>query len=279
MENILLPTDFSDVSINSFLYALEYAKKTNARIIVFHAFDENTDVPDNVAKIYKDIDVQNFRSKKETFLPFEEILKEKSVLDVKIKYVVKEGAFLETFRKYITKREDKIDLVVMGTRISNDHLFELFTESNTVTILDEINKPVIVVPSLAKLDNELKNILFLVDYKEDEKEPLEDLIAQLKYFEAKLHVVHFDLAHGESIVPLMDRFKDSLKTHNFNNVEFKTIDSIDIKNSLLTYCKENKIDIVYLINHKRNFYQRLFTYSLTEDLIKNINTPVMAIYR
>lgn len=279
MENILFPTDFSEVSMNAFLYALEYAKKMNAKIIVFHSFDLDVEAQGHVAEVYKELDIKNFRSKKEAFPPFEEIVAKKQWHDIKIKYVVREGSFLETFTQYVAKREDKIDLVVMGTQLAKNRLFELFTESNTVKILDDINKPVIVVPSHSEFDGTLNNILFLVDYREDEKEPLEDLTSQLKQFKAKLHVVHFDLAHGDSIVPLMDRFKASLKIHDFHNVTFKTIDSIDIKNSLLQYCTENQIDIVYLINHRRNFYQRLFTYSLAEDLIKNINTPVMAIYR
>ncbi|EDM44490.1 putative universal stress protein UspA [unidentified eubacterium SCB49] len=279
MENILFPTDFSDVSMNAFLYALEYAQKTEAKIIVFHAFQEEAEASKQEQKIYEKIDIQNFRNKKETFPPFEKLISKKGYNDVKVKYVVREGAFLETFKQYVFKREDKIDLVVMGTQVSKNHLFELFTESNTVTILDEINKPVIVVPSEAVFDGRLDNIMFLVDYNDDEKEPLEDLIKQSKQFNSKLHVVHFDLAHGASIVPLMDRFKNSLENQNFKNVTYKTIDSINLKQSLLEYCNDNKIDIVYLINHRRNFYQRMFTYSLAEDLIKNINTPIMAIYR
>ncbi|MGP1990853.1 universal stress protein [Zobellia laminariae] len=279
MDCILFPTDFSEVSMNAFLYAVEYAKKTEKKIIVFHAYNLETETTEVEQELYEKVDIQSFRNKKETFPPFEKILKENKVDSLKVKYVVREGDFIDTFTQYIGKREDKIDVVVMGTQISKSGLFQLFTETSTLKILDEINKPVVVVPGHARFDGDLDNILFLVDYQEDEKEPLEDLINESKSFKAKLHVVHFDLAHGDSIVPMMDRFKASLKNHDVSNVTFKTIDSIDIKKSLLDYCIENEIDMVCLINHKRNFYQRLFTYSLTEDLIRNINTPVMAIYR
>ena len=279
MESILFPTDFSEVSMNAFLYAVDYAKKTEKKIIVFHAYNLETETSEVEQALYEKLDIQNFRNKKETFPPFEKILRERQIDSLKVKYVVRQGNFIETFTHYIDKREDKIDLVVMGTQISKSGLFQLFTETSTLKILDEINKPVIVVPGNAKFDGNLDNILFLVDYHEDEKEPLEDLINESKGFNAKLHVVHFDLAHGDSIVPLMDRFKASLKNFDISNVTFETIDSIDIKKSLLDYCIQHEIDIVCLINHKRNFYQRLFTYSLTEDLIRNINTPVMAIYR
>lgn len=279
MQNILFPTDFTELSINAFNYALDYAKKTNNTLIVFHAYDPNVEVLEETEKVYKKIDIQNFRNKKDAFPPFEKIIEEKGYNDIAIKYVVKEGNFIDTFKKYVWKREDKIDLVIMGAHNNRNRLLQMFIETNTIKILEEIDKPVIAVPEGSIFDGNIDTILFLVDYQEDEKEPLVNLIEKAREFDAKIDVVHFDLAHSESIVPQMESFKNSLKLSNYNNIEFTSIDTIDIKESLIKYCDENKIDIVCLINHQRNFYQRLFSYSLAEELINNINIPIMAIYR
>lgn len=279
MKNILFPTDFTELSINAFNYALDYAQKTNNTLIVFHAYDPNAEILKETEKAYKKIDIQNFRNKKDAFPPFEKIKLEKGYEDVLIKYVVKEGDFINTFKKYIWKREDKIDLVIMGAHNNKNRLLQMFVETNTIKILEEIDKPVIAVPENSVFDGNIDNILFLIDYKEDEKEPLVDLIEKAREFDAKINVVHFDLAHSESIVPQMESFKESLKLTNYKNIEFTSIDTIDIKESLIKYCKENEVDIVCLINHQRNFYQRLFSYSLAEELINNINIPIMAIYR
>ena len=145
MKNILFPTDFSEVSMNAFLYALEYAQKMDAKIIVFHTFDLNVEAQDHVAAVYKELDIKNFRSKKETFPPFEEIVAKKQLSDIKIKYVVREGSFLETFTQYVSKREDKIDLVVMGTQFTKNNLFELFTYSLAEDLVKNINTPVMAI--------------------------------------------------------------------------------------------------------------------------------------
>lgn len=279
MKNILFPTDFTELSLNAFNYALDYAKKTNNKLIVFHAYNPEAETTEEALKVYTKIDIQNFRSKKDAFPPFEKIRHERGYDDIVIKYVVVEGDFINTFKKYIWKREDKIDLVIMGAHNNKNRLLQLFIETNTIKILEEIDKPVIAVPEGSVFDGNLDYILFLVDYKEDEKEPLEDLIEKAKEFNAKIDVVHFDLAHSESIVPQIENFKNSIEAANYENVTFSSIDTIDIKKSLLHYCEENKVDMVCLINHQRNFYQRLFSYSLTEELINNINIPVMAIYR
>lgn len=276
MNNILFPTDFSELSLMSFNFAIEYAHKMGHKIIVFHAYDKTKEVSENIKAIYKEIDIDNYKEEKKPFTVIENIIRKK-YSDVKVKYSVREGKFIDAITKYVEDKEEKINIIIMGTS-DRERFVEIFVEAKTLKVIEEVNKPVIAVPINTKFDGKLDNIAFLVDYKESEKAPLEDLIEKVKEFNAKLYVIHFDLAHGESISPLMDKFKETLAINNLSNVEFVSIDSIDIKESLRKYCIEKQIDMVCLMNHRKNFYQRLFTQTLAEDLIKNLNTPIMAIY-
>ncbi|WP_159020165.1 universal stress protein [Algibacter sp. L3A6] len=279
MKSILFPTDFTELSLNAFTYAMEYAQKSNSKLIVYHTYTAGDPLNEDAQAVYNKVDIQNFRSKKDKFPPFEKLIKNSKVGNLNVKYVVDEGTFVESLKKYIIKKEDKIDLIIMGTQSSQNSLFNIFMETNTIKILEEISKPVIAVPEKAVFDGYLDNIVFLVDYKEDEITPLGDVIEKSQEFNSNLHVIHFDLAHVESISPLMETFKKSLDSAHLNNVKFISIDSINLKKSLTEYCINNKIDMVCLINHKRNFYQRLFSFSLTEDLLNNFDIPIMAIYR
>ncbi|MBU2995447.1 universal stress protein [Cellulophaga baltica] len=278
MKSILFPTDFTELSLNAFTYAMEYAQKSNSKLIVYHTYSENSEISEETQKVYNKVDIQNFRSKKDKFPPFHKLIKESKAGDLKVKYVVDEGNFIDSLKQYIIRKEDKIELIIMGTQNKQNSLFDIFMETNTIKILQDINKPVIAIPEKAKFDGYLNNIAFLVDYREDEKEPLEQVILQTQEFDSKLHVIHFDLAHSETISPLMSAFKDSLQLKNLNNVEFKTIDTINLKKSLSQYCIDNSIDMICVINHKRNFYQRLFSFSLAEDILNHLDIPVMAIY-
>jgi len=278
MNCILFPTDFSTASLNAFGYALKYAKTTQAKLIVYHCFTPGADISEEMQAIYERIDIENFRSKKDRFPPFENLIQRLNLAGVKVKYVVEEGPFIDTFKAYVARKEDKIDLVIMGTQAAKAGMFDIFMETNTSVILEEINKPVLAIPERASFDGAIDNIVFLVDYKEDEKGPLSQVMKTCEAFGAKLHILHFDLAHGESIVPLMDRFKKSLPFGVTDDVIFRSIDTINLKASLSDYCKTNYVDMVCLVNHKRNFYQRLFSLSLTQDLLRNIDVPIMAIY-
>ncbi|QVY64832.1 universal stress protein [Polaribacter sp. Q13] len=278
MKNILFPTDFSENSLNAFAYAMAYAQKLEATLIVYHSYHEDVLVDEKTQTIYDKIDIDNFRNKKDKFPPFEKLIKASKKGNLKVKYIVDQGVFVNSLFKYVAKRDDKIEIIIMGTQnTGNSSLFNIFMETDTIKILEELDKPVIAVPSRAKFDGELNDIMFLVDYRDEEIIPLEKLTKIAKEFKANLHVVHFDLAHGESITPLMDKFKGNINV-NYNKTQFISIDSINLKKSLTTYCKDNKIDIVCLINQERNLYQRLFTFSLAEDLINHIDIPVMAIY-
>lgn len=278
MKNILFPTDFTEVSLNAFEYAMEYAQKFNYKLIVYHTYLEGPSVKEETQAVYNRVDVHNFRNKKDKFPPFEKLVERSKSGRLNVKYIVEEGKFVNSLMNYVSKKEDKIDLVIMGTHGNSKNLFNIFMETQTLKILKEISMPIIAVPERAHFDGSLDKIAFLVDYRNDEIEPLQMVIDKTKEFGANLHVIHFDLAHGESIVPLMDRFKRSIQTAQLKTVDFVSIDSIDLKKSLSEYCQNHSIDLVCLINHRRNSYQRFFSYSLAEDLISHVDIPVMAIY-
>lgn len=273
--NVLFPTDFSELSLEAFQFALEYAYRMESKIIVFHAYDEEY-ITENLQSLYEKVNIEDYKKEKIPFSPIQDLIQGK-YKNIKVKYVVKKGKFIDAITQYVEKKEDKIDTIIMGTD-DRKRFLEIFVEAKTLKVIEQVNKPVIAVPEHTPFDGTLDNLLFLVDYNETEKEPLVNLIEKAKEFNAKLHVVHMDLAHGESIVPLMEKFKKTLKEQDFHNAEFLTIDSIDIKTSVKKYCKENHIDMICVMNHQRNFYQRLFTQSLAEDFIKNLKKPIMAIY-
>lgn len=277
MKYILFPTDFSDVSLNAFTYAAEYAKLANTNIIVFHAYEDDKEVEHKLIDMSEIIEL---RANQNKFSSFERILEDRNATNVEMSYVVKNGSFITSLKEFIDENNEEIEMVVMGTmNEKRSVLRRLFVEQNAVRVLEQIQKPIIAVPSKANFDGKMDNIMFLLDYRDDEKEPLEALILKAKEYKAKLHVVHFDISHREALMPYMENFKKSLTVKNIEHVTFHSIDTMDIRLSLGEYCRNNEIDIVCLVSRKQNFYQRLFSYGLAEELIENIDIPIMTIYQ
>lgn len=275
MKHLLFPTDFSATSFNAFSFALEYADKLGLDIIVYHAYDQDDAI--NTGEEYDQVDIDKLREHGGFFRPFEDAVKAKESA-VSLKYSIEQGAFLESFKAYVESIEEDVDCIVMGTENNGLRLLEFFFNSNTIKLMTSIGKPVVAVPEGTRFDGALDNVLFLVDYKDDELESLQNILKSTKEFDAKLHVVHFDVAHSDALADKMDALRAKLADQDLSGVSFESIDTIDIKKSLMAYCDQHNIDLVYLVNRERNFYQRLFSYSLTEDLVKEMQLPVMSLY-
>lgn len=275
MKHLLFPTDFSATSFNAFSFALEYADKLGLDIIVYHAYDQDDAI--NTGAEYDQVDIDKLREHGGFFRPFEDAVKAKESA-VSLKYSIEQGAFLESFKAYVESIEEDVDCIVMGTENNGLRLLEFFFNSNTIKLMTSIGKPVVAVPEGTQFDGALDNVLFLVDYKDDELESLQNILKSTKEFDAKLHVVHFDVAHSDALAYKMDALRAKLADQDLSGVSFESIDTIDIKKSLMAYCDQHNIDLVYLVNRERNFYQRLFSYSLTEDLVKEMQLPVMSLY-
>ena len=113
IKNILLPTDFSKLSLTAATYAIDIAKQYNAKIHFLNVLEKTPPIPvirsldlseDKMLKII-DEDAKESMSK-----ALESINKDKSV---EIIPVIKKGVDFEVIVDYC--EENKIDLIVIAT--------------------------------------------------------------------------------------------------------------------------------------------------------------------
>lgn len=263
MQYIVFPTDFSKTSLKAFNFAYQFAKTANCGIVVFNSY-----TPNNTQDVYNAINVDDYKG--EAFPQFESLVKN----DVEVVYHLEHGKFIEALTNYIANTDKNICQIIMGNN-NRSNFLELFVKAQTIKVMEKVNKPVIAVPENSSFDGNLNDILFVVDYTEDEKLALQQLTNELSSFNINFHIVHFDVQHDESINHSMEQFKTSINTTA--NMSFNVIDSIDIKASITDYCTTNNIDMVCVTNKKQNFYQRLFNQRLADELIEKVNVPIMAI--
>ncbi|MDZ7740254.1 MAG: universal stress protein [Bacteroidota bacterium] len=56
------------------------------------------------------------------------------------------------------------------------------------------------------------------------------------------------------------------------------IDSKDISEDIENYVKENSIDLIAFLSHKRNIFKRLFTSKITKKDLFQANIPLLAFH-
>ena len=266
MKKILVPTDFSKSAFNALEYAVNLAAKLNAEVILLNAYA----VPNSSVMI-----------------DLTDVLKEDSINGlVKVKKEITEkypNSKLETIDyngdltssvKFCSASND-IDLVVMGTTGATG-LKETFVGSNTATLIQEINIPLIAIPFKSKLSKKLK-IAVSTDLKNlkniDVFQTVKDLA---KIYNGEFHLINVSenlskvnpkdfIEHAIDVDDIFLGFKHS----------FKFLENTDFEAEILDYITENDINMLVVVSRKRNFFGRLFHKSISKKLTMHSPVPIL----
>lgn len=270
--NILLPTDFSDLSLKAVRYGLKLNKKINGEITLFHAL-HLPGIADNVKKKLEDI------LKKESLEELqilEHKLKKVNAISGEIKKEVEFGVPSKAISDYAKKND--IDLIVMGTKGAGKISKALFG-SNTAHLLEKANTTVCVVPEKYELKERftLKHIIYASDLEDIENE-IKLIAAFARIFDATIHILHVLPETGkiipikpEKIIPVLQK-----KAH-YDKISFFAATNKNFHEEIKNYAHKLKADLIALYMHKRSFWKSLFQTSHSKNLSYYTDIPLMVL--
>lgn len=276
MNKILFPTDFSDAAQRAFIYALHLADKFGAEITTLHAYDlpqaNDIELTPSLRNFYDNMDLYEFESYRDEVPPLVETAQAHGFDHIQMQHVLKKGdpesAILEVA---VT---DAIDLIVMGTTGARG-LKEIFMGSTAGEVMENAPCPVLAIPEKGSFDGKIDNIAFTTSYTEEEQLILHLLQKMFSPFAPRIHCLNVDLAHTEEYTKNMEKFAGIF--HEYSNMEFHVLEGTDINDVLTKYMEENKIDLLAMVTHQRNFIQELFHFSRTKQMVYHSHTPVLAL--
>ncbi len=275
MKKLLFPTDFSETANNAFVYALKMAKSIDAEVIVLHVYDLPTvsfgEVPVTLVEIYDSIELNNFENFKDQIPHLRKIAEKYQLEDVKMSHVLRHGDLVRIMKEIC--HEEQVDMIVMGTNGASG-LQEMFLGSNTGNAIVNVPVTLLSVPNQAKFKL-IKHIGFTTTFTDQDRITLHRIIAIAK----KMHATVKCLAvktHGFKVTDEgMEYWKSEFKNEP---VEFFLIPHDDVKETILDFVEHQEIDILAMLTQKRNFFEELFTHSLTQKLAYHIETPILAFH-
>ena len=282
MKKILFPTDFSDTANNAFLYTLHLAKLYNAEVFITHIYDKKVistlygGQPELVATIYVDVELDEFEYFKEESKKLRMIAEENNLSDVKLNFIFKSGSLVSTLGKIIEK--EKINLVVMGTSGATNFEKKLWG-SNTMNALRSLDIPILSIPKKAIFKG-VKNIGFASALKDSDKPILANL---LNFYDDNnliikvLYIIKND-KHTEVEEQLIDKKIASWESE-FRNEKLIFIKKISdsVTKGIYQLIFDENIDIVVIAKRDLSFIDSLFTHSLSEDLAKKMDFPLLVV--
>jgi nucleotide-binding universal stress UspA family protein len=272
IKRILVPTDFSDCSINALKYATQLALKLEiTELIVFNAYSApasyadlniSYDLSDTVTKIEKEIEVD-----------FKKLPKKIPEL-LKIPYkTIKKDTYLEEGVLSICL-QDPVDLIIMGTQGASG-IDEVVLGTNTHRIIKNQLCPVLVIPEHASF-KPIKNIALSSDYKSIMAELLNPLKDIRYVFGSNLHVIHVSdkgiLENEKATVAktLENYLKDFPHQYHF-------IPDNYLEESLDRFGIEHDIDLLVIYPRKKGFFDRVFGKSESKSIIFHTKLPLLAL--
>jgi len=275
MSKILFPTDFSETANNAFVYALNLAKATDSEVFVLNCYEmpvlstTSTGQPEMVQEVYNSIELNHFDRFKEQVPSMRKIADEHNLSDVKLTFFFEEGLLLGIIRKII--KEEEIDFIVMGTSGANT-LEKKLLGSNTVNIMNNIDIPILCVPEEAKFyKSDIKTIGFATMLKESDKKGIYTIAKVAEKLGAKFKCLHILRDEKSNYEQTLNSWVAEFAPLG---VTFHTVLNRDLEQSVFFFIDEYNIDVMCIIKRQMNFFEKLFSSSLSKKLAYHSYVPV-----
>lgn len=276
MKTILVPTDFSDNADNALYFAIELAKKQNAKLVLIHAFQ----LPIVVAAVpYDIINNEKLELKKEAENNLKaQCLKIKHSGNLTYEYILEEGDAVDVILKHA--KEKKADIIIMGTKGASGLKAVLFG-SITESVIEKTELPVLAIPNKTKFSTPIKTITFATNYNLNEIESIKKLIEIAVVLESKIKILHItdeDITN-EHEVNLMNKFMKLVNSEiTFKPITFQIIHGKNITQQLLNLISSGNTDMLVLSTHYKNFMKNLLEKNITKQVVLKTTIPIVAFH-
>lgn len=273
MNNILVPTDFSETATRAAEIAISIAEKSGGEIHFLHL--QITPVP------WVKLD-------KEKEQRFPETLKEighaTNDLNKLVKKAENEGLKAEKFLVFDVGREEILkhipfhhhDFVVMGSHGATGAK-ELFVGSNAQKVLRDATAPVLIIKDKSKWP--VKNVVFASSFEEDVKEPFKMVVKFADLNESNIHLLYvnvpFSFEETDRSIEKMRAFHETCPREGTCTINI--YNSLNEERGILKFAESVNADLIALTTHGRSGFFNLIGKSITESLANHAEIPILSI--
>ncbi len=279
MKTILVPTDFSDTSINAAKYAYGLAMQVGAKeIVLYNSFItpiSSTLDPSMPGISIVDFETLEIASKEGLQFVKDTLYGSFGDTSVGIELLSKHGYLSDNINSACD--ESKADVIVMGIT-GGGLISEKVFGSNTTIIAKYAKVPVIIVPS-DSCYKQINKLLLVSDFVEIEEYvpfiPIKQVLDETK---AKLMILHVaENSHHSLYEGAYEcfAFKELFAGYN---PEFHFVVNSNFAQAINNFASENNADVIIVIPKKHSLLESLFTKSHTKELAFHSRIPLMAVH-
>ena len=276
MKRIILPTDFSDNSINAIRYAMKLFKDEECTFYLMNTYTPAIYQTEYVLHSPGQIGLGDVYQT-DSIDQLEELEKR---LNNEFKnpkhHIMTHSAFNILVDEVVSMTEnEEADLVVMGTQGASGAK-EIFLGTHTVHVIKKSKCPVIAIP--AEFDYEApKSVLFPTDYEVDyNSEEMTEFLKILRLKESFVHVIHISTGYGLTELQVENRNKLDKLLSDIPH-KFYDLPGQEIIEGINNFQNEYDVQMLVMIQNKHTFLERLFIEPIIKKIGFHVSIPFMVL--
>ncbi len=259
---IIILWDFSEVAENALLHGIKIAKMAHNDLRLLHIINKDVK-PDEKEKIRQRLDKVAAR-----------ILSKHSIT---ISSVILEGSIFSTISKYAT--DEEANMVILGTHGLKG--MQKLTGSWALKVIVGSEVPFIVVRDKPHDQKKIRNIVFPIDFRSENKEKVSMAIYMGKYFDSKVHILKDPVTDKALARKINTNLNFAIKYLIQNNIEYD-IHTLEKKGNFaketLKYAEKTKADLILIMTTKNiNISDYMLGASEQYIIANSSKIPVMCV--
>lgn len=271
MVNILVPTDFSQLSKSALKYAIKIGNRLGGNVTVLHIMTMTRALRISMMEKIRSPDHDLMDSAESELEVMIKTVSEQYKASSPVKYQVVRGTYFPSTLLREARRLHS-GLIVMGTRGATGFA-KAVLGSNTNSVIEVSHIPVLAVPEKADFKG-FRNVVYASDLSNLEDE-LEILIRYIEKFGSTIHLIHI-VPPGEQVDVIEARIESVLKGFPYKNIITLVLVDNDIDSALDQYVEVSKADVLAMFTHEPSFFDKVFDKSMTRKMAFHSRVPLLA---
>lgn len=268
---IIHPTDFSNCANIAYDYALLFAEKLNADILIVHGIDNNQLGDSDLlghSLITKSKEIEEIAQGKIQALGEKAIGK-----SIHVKGEIYSGSINSWLPNLI--KDKKPFLTIMGT-VGAGSMYKKVFGSNTSAIIEGTSFPILAIPESTKIQP-ISTISLAAEVDKISEHTLSYFDTLNKSLNSTLDIVHVQTKLDQSLEEHMFQDFRSKYPNVFNTVRFRTVIDDDYLAGIQRYLGINQPEIFSILKSDKNYFTKLLFGSLTEKLVYHSKIPLLVL--
>lgn len=268
MKKIIVPIDFSELSMSGLKLALIYANAFKSDIQLVNVLSNNTRYAITEKK-EREIAEKNFKKIIDEFSG--ELHK-----DGKMSYIIKKGRVYNEVAEQAEAYEDSI--VICSTHGSSGWS-DIWIGSNTYRIVESTVRPVLSI-STSSYQKTPETIVIPIDVTKETREKVPHIAKIAKKFNSKVHILKVTTSTNEGIHNTLKMYASQVaKYFEERNIEYerRLIVGDNISTITIDYAKTIEADLIGIMTEQPKSMKNLLLGSYAQQMLNNSPVPVLSI--